>query len=219
MDEYEKKEDKTRLDIKVSGSGMDENNTGVVPRGPYNEIHLEVKNPHWKDNIREAYKQMKDDIVWLYPNNTTETFLSVIWNASKKAFDIPREVQVMIDANENLYISYGTPGFVSFEGHEDELINGAPMKLPIKCWIHTHPFGTAFWSMTDWKSLKTWQPVLDSAIVLGDNEYLAYDLKTKIGKKVLFGLMEPPETVIDYKTEEEELSVIQIDEQIKKEEE
>jgi len=31
--------------------------------------------------------------------------------------------------------------------------------------------------------------------------------------------MEPPETVIDYKTEEEELSVIQIDEQIKKEEE
>ena len=179
----------------------------------------EVMNKNWKQNIREAYEQMKDDIVWLYPNNTTETFLSVIWNASKKAFDIPREVQVMVDANENLYISYGTPGFVSFEGHEDELINGAPMKLPIKCWIHTHPFGTAFWSMTDWKSLKTWQPVLDSAIVLGDNEYLAYDLNTKIGKKVLFGLMEPPETVIDYKTEEEELSVIQIDEQIKKEEE
>ena len=73
--------------------------------------------------------------------------------------------------------------------------------------------------MTDWNSLKTWQPVLESAIVLGDNEYLAYDLNTKIGKKVLFGLMEPPETVIDYKTEEEELSVIEIDEQIKKEEE
>ena len=52
MNEHEKKEDKTSLDIKVSGSSMDENNTGIVPRGPYNEIHLEVKNPHWKDNIR-----------------------------------------------------------------------------------------------------------------------------------------------------------------------
>ncbi len=185
-------------------------------------MNEEVLNKNWKKNIRDAYKQLKDDIVWLYPNNTTETFLSVIWNASQKAFDIPREVQVMVDSNENLYISYGTPGFVSFEGHEDELINGAPMKLPIKCWIHTHPFGTAFWSMTDWKSLKTWKPVLDSAIVLGDNEYLAYGLDTQVAKKVMFGVMEPPETVINYKTEEEELtvsSVSEMNEEIKKEEE
>ncbi len=27
----------------------------------------EVMNKNWKQNIREAYEQMKDDIVWLYP--------------------------------------------------------------------------------------------------------------------------------------------------------
>ena len=63
---------------------------------------------------------------------------------------------------------------------------------------------------------------MDSAIVLGDNEYLAYGLDTQVAKKVMFGIMEPPETVIDYKTEEEELtvsSVSEINEKIKMEEE
>jgi proteasome lid subunit RPN8/RPN11 len=165
----------------------------------------EVIDNNWKNDIRKAYKDFKNDICWLYPNNSTETFLTVIWSKSMKAFDIPREVQVMVDDKEDLYISYGTPGFVSFQGQEDEEFNGAPMKLPIACWIHTHPFGTAFWSMTDWKSLKTWKPVLTSAIVLGDNEYLAYDLNTQIAKKILYGTMEPPEVVIEFKTEEDEL--------------
>ena len=136
-----------------------------------------------------------------------------------EAFENPREVQVVVDGNNKLFISAGTSSFVSFDDDEGQLVG---MKLPIRCWIHTHPFGTAFWSMTDWKSLKTWKPVLDSAIVLGDNEYLAYGLDTQVAKKVLFGVMEPPETVINYKTEEEELtvsSVSGIDEEIKMEEE
>ena len=168
-------------------------------------MELEIKDKKWKEDIRTCHEQLKEDIQFLYPNNSTETLLTIIWDKSKNAFDSDREVQVLIDSKDDLYISVGSIGFVSFQNQEDELINGAPMKLPLKCWIHTHPFGTAFWSGTDWKSLKTWRPVLSSAIVLGDNEYLAYDLKTEIAKKVYYGMMPFPETITEFKTEEEEL--------------
>ena len=70
----------------------------------------------------------------------------------------------MIDGNDNLYWSVGNPGYVDFP---------APpigMKLPIKCWIHTHPFGSAYFSSTDWKTINTWRPYLQRAEVLGDNQ-------------------------------------------------
>jgi len=41
--------------------------------------------------------------------------------------------------------------------------------------------------------------------VLGDNEYLAFDPATEIAKKVYYGMMPFPETIKEYKTEEEEL--------------
>ena len=44
------------------------------------------------------------------------------------------EVQVVIDDNDNCYVSSGSSGFVSF------MQDPVGMKLPIKCWIHTHPF-------------------------------------------------------------------------------
>jgi len=166
---------------------------------------LEIKDENWKEDIRKCHEQLKEDIQYLYPNNSTETLLTIIWDKSKNAFDSEREVQVLIDSKDDLYISVGSAGFVSFQNQEDELTNGAPMKLPLKCWIHTHPFGTAFWSGTDWNSLKTWRPVLSSAIVLGDNEYLAFDPATEIAKKVYYGVMPFPETIKEYKTEEEEL--------------
>ena len=162
---------------------------------------IEVRDEDWMEGIKQCYQDLKDDIEFLYPNNSTETFLSVIWNASISAFDIAREVQVLIDADDELYISVGTPGFVSFANQEGQLPG---MKLPIKCWVHTHPFGTAFWSGTDWKSLKTWKPVLKSAIVLGDNEYLAYDIETEVAKKVYYGTMSPPESIVEFKSEEAE---------------
>ena len=72
------------------------------------------------------------------------------------------------------------------------------MKLPIKCWIHTHPFGQAYWSGTDWGTINkwrsanedgTWMNLMKSAIVLGDNQYLAHNLETDIAKKVYYGMM------------------------------
>ena len=71
-------------------------------------------------------------------------FHKAIWDMSLTAFDKPREVQVVIDGNDNLFISVGTPGFVSFGG-QNEQTHG--MKFPLKEWIHTHPFGRAYFSM------------------------------------------------------------------------
>ena len=107
---------------------------------------LEIMNEDWQNNIENIFENFKEDISYLYPNNETETFLTVIWNESLEAFDKPREIQVVVDANDKLYISVGTPSFVSFDDQEEQL---AGMTLPLKCWIHTHPFGVAFLSATD----------------------------------------------------------------------
>jgi len=48
------------------------------------------------------------------------------------------------------------------------------MTLPIECWIHTHPFGKAYFSSTDWSTIRTWEPVMNYAIVLGDNESMEW---------------------------------------------
>ena len=48
------------------------------------------------------------------------------------------------------------------------------MTLPIECWIHTHPFGKAYFSSTDWNTIRTWEPVMKYAIVLGGNESMEW---------------------------------------------
>jgi proteasome lid subunit RPN8/RPN11 len=105
---------------------------------------------------------------------------------STQAFVIPREIQVVVDSNDRLHISVGTPGYVEFK------IDPVGMKLPIKCWIHTHPMGKAYFSGTDWRTLKTWKPMMETAIVLGDNEYWAYTLESEIVKTVRFATLTPP---------------------------
>ena len=84
----------------------------------------------WEDQIREAWVDGELDF-------TSVVFLDTIWEMSLTAFDIPREVQVVVDGRMNLFISAGDPGFVWFK----EPPTG--MTLPIECWIHTHPFGKA----------------------------------------------------------------------------
>jgi len=47
------------------------------------------------------------------------------------------------------------------------------MKLPLKDWIHTHPFGNAYFSGTDLKTISMWERYLDKATVLGNNEEMS----------------------------------------------
>ena len=82
------------------------------------------------------------------------------------------------------------------------------MKLPIKAWIHTHPFGRAFFSGTDWRTINTWRPMMEYAVVVGDNEYYSYNLKSSTSKFVKYkfadvGPQRVSPTLYDFGGEEE----------------
>tara|TARA_R100001015_G_C4549339_1_gene111550 strand:- start:159 stop:737 length:579 start_codon:yes stop_codon:yes gene_type:complete len=105
-----------------------------------------------------------------YKNNgNTQKFWKAVWNLSTNILDC-LEVSVIIDRDEKLFISKGTSSFVDYK---NESVKG--MTIPIKCWIHTHPFGKAYFSSTDWNTLKIQRPILDSAIVLGNGEYCTWE--------------------------------------------
>jgi len=109
--------------------------------------------------IRSAFEEGSEEESHFFSANLNEA----VWEVSTGLLG-GNEVQVVIDGNDNLYWSVGNPGYVDFP---------APpigMKLPIKCWIHTHPFGSAYFSSTDWKTINTWRPYLQRAEVLGDNQ-------------------------------------------------
>lgn len=152
---------------------------------------LEIVDENWKEDIKTVFEKI--EFTYPFPDPQTEAFYTIIWNKSLEAFDSPREVQVIVDGKDELYISVGTFGFVSFKDQEEQL---SGMKLPLKCWIHTHPFGQAFFSGTDWKTINTWKSMLESATVLGDNQFIAYDINTEIAKSVHYGIyrQEPLET-------------------------
>lgn len=95
-------------------------------------------------------------------------FWGDIWFASTKILD-GLEVQVVIDSNDKAFISTGTPGYVDFLRIDPTEMEG--MKLPIKCWIHTHPFGAAYFSATDWRTVNTWRPLMKKAFVLGGSHH------------------------------------------------
>tara|TARA_B100001250_G_C19816540_1_gene798736 strand:+ start:6410 stop:6913 length:504 start_codon:yes stop_codon:yes gene_type:complete len=143
----------------------------------------------WKQIIRNVYNDMGEGKEFLYPNNSTETFLTSIWKISVDLLE-KIEVMVIVDNRDNLYISSGTPSLVSFKDHEDELEIGDKMQLPLKCCIHTHPSGKAYFSDTDWNTINIWKSDIESCIVLGKNEYLAYNPKSKLAKMVYYGLLE-----------------------------
>ena len=125
-----------------------------------------VLNGQWKEEIRQAFDNGQALMSIFRDNNPRGKFLETIWQMSMTAFDSPREVQVVIDSNNKLFIDFGTFSFVSFD---NEKVEG--MKLPIKCWIHTHPFGHAYFSGTDKKTINTWKSIMKSAIVLGNYEH------------------------------------------------
>jgi len=99
----------------------------------------------------------------------TEQFWGAIWDLSTTRLP-GLEVSVVIDRDEKLFISKGTASFVDYK---DESVKG--MTIPMKCWIHTHPFGKAYFSQTDWNTLRVQRPILDSAIVLGNGEYCTWE--------------------------------------------
>ena len=115
-------------------------------------------------DVWEHYKEVYGEMSDTHHPELNEA----IWGCSTGLFP-GLEIQVVIDGADNLHWSVGSPGYVDFP---------APpigMKLPIKCWIHTHPFGSAYFSGTDWKTIDTWRIHMRRAEVLGHNEWGIWD--------------------------------------------
>ena len=94
-------------------------------------------------------------------------FQETIWRASTET--LPNlEVQVVIDGKNNCFVSTGSPGFVDF--FEPPI----GMSLPIRCWIHTHPFGAAYFSGTDIRTVSIWEPNMECAYVLGGEGHYGF---------------------------------------------
>ena len=70
------------------------------------------------------------------------------------------ETSVLIDANGEIQIDWGSPGRVP-------LRPPVGMMAPFRVWVHTHPGFQAYWSGTDKNSLAIAQGILSSALVLG----------------------------------------------------
>ena len=95
-------------------------------------------------------------------------FFEAIWHASTEILPA-LEVQVVIDGNNNCHVTTGSSGYVEF-GMKPPI----GMKLPIRCWIHTHPFGSAYFSGIDWNTVNTWKSQMQEAYVLGGVEHYGY---------------------------------------------
>ena len=78
---------------------------------------------------------------------------------------IRREVSILIDADDAIWIDVGDQSQVSLSPPYGS-------KLPFKLWVHTHPNMLAYWSTTDQDSLRLVTNILDTAYVLGGNGLL-----------------------------------------------
>lgn len=120
-------------------------------------------------NDNELWDMCKDLINAAYENNyDDEDFHASIWQVSVDLLE-GKEVSVIVDKDNKLFISRGTASFVDYKNE-----NVAGMKIPLRCWIHTHPFGTAYFSNTDWGTINAQAPILNSAIVLGNKERMKW---------------------------------------------
>ena len=53
----------------------------------------------------------------------------------------------------------------------------------------TKPSGKAEIEQIDWDIIDHWCEKISNCIVLGNNEYLAYNIKEDLGKKVFYGTL------------------------------
>tara|TARA_R100000152_G_C6641309_1_gene85789 strand:- start:67 stop:600 length:534 start_codon:yes stop_codon:yes gene_type:complete len=134
--------------------------------------YWEEKRKEAEDSIKEHFALELDNIrKQISPTARIEdipdvafhnlSFHETIWDASTEI--LPHlEVQVVIDKKNQCFVTTGSAGYVEF-GMNPPV--GAT--LPIRCWIHTHPFGSAYFSSVDIRTVSIWQPIMECAYVIG----------------------------------------------------
>tara|TARA_R100001463_G_scaffold20843_6_gene50619 strand:- start:10357 stop:10944 length:588 start_codon:yes stop_codon:yes gene_type:complete len=95
-------------------------------------------------------------------------FHKAIWYASTEILP-SLEIQVVIDGKNKCFVTTGSSGYVEF-GMKPPV----GMTLPIRCWIHTHPFGSAYFSGVDIKTVSTWKSLMECAYVIGGDGHYGY---------------------------------------------
>ena len=101
---------------------------------------------------------------------------------------IRREVSILIDADDAIWIDVGDQSQVSLSPPYGS-------KLPFKLWVHTHPNMTAYWSYTDQDSLRMATNILDTAYVLGGDGLLFTHSNATPDRECITGLAWSKETV------------------------
>ena len=130
-----------------------------------NERYCDIAPEVWQKEIKEVWKSL---LFRGEDNPRNPRFLEAIWHASTVI--LPKlEVSIIVDRDGKLFLNRGSPGFVDYRG-----VDLKGMKIPLQSWIHTHPFGMAFWSGTDRNTLRNWKFMLEEATVLGNGERLTW---------------------------------------------
>ena len=101
---------------------------------------------------------------------------------------IRREVSILIDADDAIWIDVGDQSQVSLSPPYGS-------KLPFKLWVHTHPNMSAYWSSTDQDSLRMATNILDTAYVLGGDGLLFTHSKVPADSEFIPGLSWSRESV------------------------
>tara|TARA_R110002033_G_scaffold7700_7_gene27670 strand:+ start:41 stop:586 length:546 start_codon:yes stop_codon:yes gene_type:complete len=96
------------------------------------------------------------------------SFHKTIWKASTQILP-SLEVQVIVDAKNQCFVTTGSSGYVEFGMNPP-----VGCTLPIRCWIHTHPFGAAYFSGIDIKTVSTWVNLMETAYVLGGDGHYGF---------------------------------------------
>ena len=101
---------------------------------------------------------------------------------------IRREVSILIDADDAIWIDVGDQSQVSLSPPYGS-------KLPFKLWVHTHPNMPAYWSSTDQDSLRLATNILDTAYVLGGDGLLFTHSNVTPDSECILGLAWSQENV------------------------
>lgn len=121
-----------------------------------------------EDAFRNSLANKIEDVEFLEHNTD---IMKALWYASTEI--LPHlEMQYAIDSNNNIFVSTGSAGFVDFT--INPVNEERKLKLPVKCWVHTHPFGSAYFSGTDISTVSTWKAVMNCAYVLGGEDHYGF---------------------------------------------